>query len=169
MKGRGQMKRLFSVLTLWLVVLVGAFAWAETPALPGSEAEALALFKSLWSFAVEKNWAAAFGPLITLLVWALRKWDEKIPKVGPAIDRFLNLPFVAFLLPTAVSAIGGFGTALLAGQPIQAALAAVWAAASSAIATYIGLKKIDESLKAGAAEAKKVETKADAISELKKP
>lgn len=163
------MKRFFSVLVLWAVVLVGAWAWASSPALPATDDEAVALFRSLWSFAVEKNWASAFGPLITLIVWALRKWDEKIPKVGPAIDQFLNRPFVAFLLPTVVSAIGGFGTALLAGQPIQAALVAVWSAASSAIATYIGLKKIDESLKAGAEAAKKVETKADAISKLKKP
>ena len=136
--------------------------------LPATDAEASALAKALWGFAVEKNYAAAFAPLIVLLVWALKKWDVKIPKVGPAIDAFLDKPLVSFLLPVLASAIGGFGTALFSGKPFTEALMAVVAAASSAIATFIGIKKVAEAVEAGKAAADTVVSKADAVAELKK-
>lgn len=138
-------------------------------ALPATDSEAVDLAKGLWRFMVEKNYGAALGPLLTLMVWALRKWDLNIPKVGPAIDAFLNKPFVAFLTPVVLSALGGFGTALAAGKPASQALLAIVAAATSAITTYVGLQKATEAVQAGKVAAAAVSTKAQAVEELKKP
>lgn len=150
-----------------LMTFGASVAWAQvasnvTPDDPN------ALVQQIWGFFVTKNYAAAFGPVLTLLVWALRKYDLKIPKYGPQIDAFLNQPLVAFLLPTLISALGGFVTALAAHQPLSAALSAVFQASGSAIVTYIGLKKVGEQIDAGKAAADAVVTKQQAIAELKK-
>lgn len=138
-------------------------------AIPQTDSGAMDIVATLWNFIVAKNYAALFGPGLTLLVWALRKWDLKIPKIGPAIDAFLNQPFVAFLVPTVISAVAGFASALYLHQPLSAALGSIWAMSSSAIATYIGLKKLTEANTAGGVAAEKVTDLKSAITELKKP
>lgn len=124
--------------------------------------------QQVWNLLVNKNYALALGPGLALFIWALRKYDQNIPKVGAKIDAFLNQPFVAFLLPTIVSAAGGAGTALAAGKPFVEVLGAVFQASMSAVFAYVGLKKLGEQREAGQAAAAEVKTKQDAIDELKK-
>jgi hypothetical protein len=156
------------LLTLGIVfVPVVALAQLATGTGPAPE-DPGALAQQIWTMLVAKNYAAALGPVLTLIVWALRKYDLKIPKYGPAIDGFLNQPVVAFLLPTVISGLGGFATALAAHQPFTDALFAVLQASGSAIVTYIGLNKVAEQIAAGKVAADTVQTKQDAIRELKK-
>jgi hypothetical protein len=149
-----------------LVLFVALAAWAQP--LPATDSEAFDLAKTLWGLFVTKQYAAAFGPGVTLAVWALKKWDTKIPGVGPAIDKFLDQPAVSFALPVGISALGGLVTALATGHSFTDALGAVFAASSSAVTTYIGLKKLDEQFNAGEKAAATVDSKVAAISVLKK-
>jgi hypothetical protein len=158
----------FSVGIIFAVAF-SAFAQPVAPTIPTTDAGAVDIVSQLWNLIVSKNYAAAFGPALTLIVWALKKWDTKIPKIGPAIDVFLNRPFVSFLLPTAISAIAGIGSALYMHQPLSAALGSVLSMSSSAIMTYIGLKKLTEATTAGDAAAAKVTDLKSAIEEIKKP
>lgn len=143
-----------------------AFAFTA-PGVP-SDDQAGEVAQQVWNLIVNKNYALAIGPGLALVVWALRKYDTKIPKVGPAIDKFLNQPFVAFLTPTVISAAAGAGTAIAAHKPYLDVLGAVFQASMSAVFAYVGLKKLGEQKDAGAAEAAKVTDKASAIEELKK-
>lgn len=155
---------------VFAVALWAGFAFADgAVALPTTDDQALGLATTLWQFMVEKKYAAMAGPGLTLAVWALKKWDTKIPKVGPVIDKFLDKPMVSFALPTVIAAVGGFVTSLATGHSFTDALGAVYAASSSAITTYIGLRKLEEQLSAGKAAAAEVQTKTDAVNELNKP
>lgn len=159
-----------SLLCITCVQAVFSLAFAfTTPGIPTSDEQAFGLVDSLWKVLVDKNWAMAAGPALALIVFALRKWDTKIPKYGAQIDAFLNKPFVAFLLPTIVSAAGGLGTALAAGKPPLDALKAVFEASMSAVFSYVGLKKLAEQQTVGKEAAAAVDSKAAAIDELKKP
>jgi hypothetical protein len=167
-------------ITLYCVFIVQAFftlALAQDPVLPATDAQAIDIFGTLWNFIVTKQYAAAVGPVLTLLVWGLKKYDLtifnalKLPKVATAVDTFLDKPFVSFLLPTVISAGAGFATALMTGHSVTEAFGAVWAASTTAITTYVGLKKAGEQLNAGKEAAAAVEAggKPAAIDELKKP
>lgn len=153
-----------------------ALAQDAVPALP-TDAQALDIFSTLWNFIVTKQYAAAVGPVLTLLVWGLKKYDLvifnalKLPKAAVAVDAFLDKPFVSFLLPTVISTAGGFATALATGHSVTEAFSAVWAASTTAITTYVGLKKVAEQFNAGEKAADEVAAggKAAAIDELKKP
>lgn len=157
--------------------LAATAAWAfDVPAtLPTTDQQGLGALGTGWQFIVEKKYAAALGPILMGLTWALKKYDLvvfnalKLPKVATAIDTFLDKPFVSFLLPITISAIGGFVTALATGHSVTDALGAIWASSSTAISAYVGLKKIGEQLDAGKAEAATVTDKASAVEELKKP
>lgn len=144
-----------------------AFAFGGDATLTDDQAVGVA--QQAWQLIVNKNYALALGPVVALLVFGLKKYDVKIPKYGPAIDKFLDQPFVSFLLPTVVAAAGGAGTALAAGKPMMDVLGAVFEASMSAVFTYVGLKKAGEQRAAGAAAAAEVTDKAAAIEELKKP
>lgn len=168
-----KLKTLWSVLlvvTAWQMLFSLAFALDATVVPPTSN-DALGLAQQLWQLVVTKQYALALGPVIALLVYALRKWDKLIPKYGDQIDAFLNQPVVAFALPTIVAAVGGVGTALAAHQPPLDVLKSVFEAAMSAVFTYVGLKKIAEQQTAGATAAAAVDAggKTAAIDELKKP
>ncbi len=163
-----------SVKAWWAVIAATLFCAVTVMAQPGmsgvlptTDQQALDLGAWLWNAFVTKQYAAAFGPALTLIVWMLRKWDLKIPKIGPAIDKFLNIPFVAFLLPTVIASAAGFATALSQHQPWTAAIGAIFATASSAIVTYVGLNKAAESIVQGVDAAKAVQTKTQAISAIK--
>lgn len=158
----------------WILLFVAtavqsffSFAFAFGTPIPTDD-QAGDAAQQVWNLIVTKQYALALGPAIALIVFGLRKYDKQIPKVGPQIDAFLNKPFVAFLLPTVVSAAGGAGTALAAGKPFVDVLAAIFQASMSAVFSYVGLKKLGEQKEAGAAEAAKVTDKASAIEELKK-
>lgn len=148
-----------------------AFALDVKPVIPADGTGALDVASQLWQFVVTKQYALALGPVVALIVWALRKYDVLIPKYGAQIDAFLNQPVVAFLLPTLVAAVGGVGTALAAHQPPLDIIKSVFEAAMSAVFTYVGLKKVAEQKAAGATAAAAVAEggKAAAIEELKKP
>jgi hypothetical protein len=162
---------------LFVVSLPALFSLALDAPLPATDAQAVDVFGTLWQYIVTKQYAAAVGPVLTLLVWGLKKYDLtifnalKLPKAGAAVDSFLDKPFVGFLLPTIVAAAGGFATALATGHSVADALGAVWAASTTAITTYVGLKKAGEQLQAGkdAAAAVAEGGKAAAIEEFKKP
>lgn len=165
--------KLLFVLTSVQLAFVVSFAWAFS-GLPGNDTEAFDVFGAAWKFFVEKNYAAAAGPGLTLIVWALKKYDLvifnalKLPKVATAVDTFLDKPFVSFLLPTVAAGLAGGITALATGHSFIDALNAVWQTSSTAIATYVGLKKAGEQMSAGNEAAAAVDTKAKAVEELKK-
>lgn len=128
-----------------------------------------------------KGWAGA-GTIVAAFVYFLKKYDVKIPKVGAAIDRFLDQPIVSFALPLVVALVGGFGTAIAAAQahgvPVKdALLPALFGAlkvTGSAAFQFLLVKNAAEQ-KAHAAEAGQAAataasaSKASAIEELKKP
>jgi hypothetical protein len=149
-------------------VAFAAVALAQAAGVPLTDNQAGDTAQQFWNLVVNKNYALALGPGITLLVWALRKWDKNIPKVGPAIDAFLNQPFVAFLLPTVIAAAGGAGTALAAHKPAVDVLGAIFQAAMSAVFAYVGAKKLGEQVHAGDAGAAAVDSKQAAIDAMKK-
>jgi hypothetical protein len=157
-------------LTALQAVFSIAFAFTDpAAALPTDDGQAGELAKQIWNLFVTKQYALALGPVVALVVFGLKKYDVKIPKYGAAIDKFLDQPFVSFLLPTIVAAAGGAGTALAAHKPVVEVLAAVFQASMSAVFSYVGLKKLGEQREAGAAAAAEVTDKAKAIEELKKP
>jgi hypothetical protein len=82
------------------------------------------------------GWLAA-GPALSLVVLLLRKYDREIPTVGPAIDRFLNQPLVAFLLPTVLSAATGLFSALAVHAPVGPAIFAALKVAGAAAFTFL--------------------------------
>lgn len=157
----------FSVFAV-AMLFVALSAWAQPVGLPTTDQQGLELAALAWQFIVDKKYAAAIGPGLTFIVWLFKKFDQNIPKWGPQISAFMDKPLVSFGLPFGVSAIGGFVTALSTGHSFVDALGAVYVAASSAITTYIGLKKIDEQFKAGDVAAAGVDSKGAAIDELKK-
>jgi hypothetical protein len=103
------------------------------------------------------GWLAA-GPALTLVVWALRKYDLAIPVIGPKLDAFLNQPLVAFLLPAVLSALTGLFGALAQHLPIGAALLTALKVAGTSAFTFLLAKNAAEQVKgaqaAGAAAAK---------------
>ncbi len=166
-------------LLFWAMLMQTVFSVAYAldlhPVLPGTDADAAKLAETVWNFIVTKQYGAAVGPALMLSVWGLKKWDLaifnfiKLPKAGEAVDKFLDRPFVSWLLPTAISAVAAFVTALLSGHSFAAAFGAVWAASSTAIAAYVGIKKFDEQFLAGEKAAAAVDSKAAAVDELKRP
>ena len=77
------------------------------PALPTSSQEAVGVAETLWELIAQKQYGMAVGPGLALGLFLLRRYDVLIPKVGASIDKFLNLPLVAYLLPTVVAVGGG--------------------------------------------------------------
>lgn len=128
-----------------------------------------------------KGWAGA-GTLVAAFVYFLKKYDVKIPKIGAALDKFLDQPIVSFALPLVVSLVGGFGTAVAHAQTTgtsfgDAALPALWGAlkvTGAATFQFLLVKNAAEQ-KAKAADAGEAAaaaagaSKASAIDELKKP
>lgn len=148
-----------------------AYALGLDPSVPIDDQGALNLGAVIWDAIVNKHYALALGPAVALVVFGLRKYDKNIPKYGAQIDAFLNKPFVAFLLPTLVAAVGGLGTAIAAGKPPLDAVKSVFEAAMSAVFVYVGVKKAAEKQAAGEAAVAVVDAggKQAAIDELKKP
>lgn len=138
---------------LWFLcaVAIPSVALALQAVLPTTDADASSLALQVWDLVVNKHYALVLGPAVSLIVYALRRFDILIPKYGPQVDAFLNQPIVAFLLPTAVSAAGGIGTALAAHQPVSAALRPVLEAATSAVFLFVGVKKSVEAVPAAPA------------------
>ena len=142
-----------TTVTTW-AFLLGCLFWplaAVAFTLPGDAAAAAdpsAWVSQWWQFISSGHYAAALGPGIMLAVWVLRKYDLKIPKVGPQIDAFFNQPLVAFALPTVLAAFGGFGTAVAAGQPLKAAIEPTIKAAMTAIVMFVMLKQGGQQLAA---------------------
>lgn len=128
-----------------------------------------------------KGWAGA-GTVVAVLVYFLKKYDVRIPKIGPAIDKFLDQPIVSFALPLVVAFTGAAGTAIAhstsTGTSLKdAALPAIWGAlkvTGSATMQFLLAKNLveqkEKAAEAGqAAAAAAGATKASAIDELKKP
>jgi hypothetical protein len=139
---------------LWVIALAAGAAFAQAPGSPGAaDVDWVGLLKVILNGVQNGNWWLAAGPALTMTVWGLRKWDLLIPKAGPVIDRFLNQPFVAFLLPIALSGLTGLFSALATGMPIGPALLAALKVAGTAITAYVGLKKAGEQLSPAPAQA----------------
>lgn len=124
---------------------------------------------ALYEAIVKGNWWLAMGPAVTLLVFLLRRYDTKIPKVGPAIDAFLNQPMVAFSLPIVLSAIGGWGSAAASGQPVGLALLSALKVAGTSVITFLLAKNAAEQVKsAGDKAAAAVATPQAAVDAINK-
>lgn len=157
---------------LLLALAVAALAALAAPlVLPADDAAALDTARLVFEQVTKGQWWPALGPIVVLAVFALKKWDYLIPKVGPAIDKFMDQPVVSFLLPFGLSAVGGFGTAIAAGQRPVEAVGTMFKVAMEAIVLYVGAKKVQEQAAAGlmAANAVAAGGKPAAIEELKKP
>lgn len=138
----------------WTLVFATA-AWAfdiPSPTLPTSDAEAVGLAGSISDNVFRGDFWPVLGPLVVLAVWLFKKFDQDIPKVGPAISKFMDQPVVSFSLPFVFSAAGGFGTAMAAGLPVKQALALVMKVAMEATVLYVGGKKAAEQKSAGKTE-----------------
>jgi hypothetical protein len=131
-----------------------AFAQEGTPS-AAPDVDVLALVKLIVDAVQNGNGWLAAGPALTLAVFLLRKYDTKIPKVGPAIDKFLNQPLVAFALPVVLSALTGLFGALATGQPIAPALLAAVKVAGTAVMTFLLAKNTAEQVKGAKAEGAK--------------
>ena len=110
-----RLAKLWWCLAVCTVLAIPVVAFAQPGAamgLPTTDQDAFDLGKKLWELFVTKQYGAAFGPGLTILIWLLRKYDLKIPKIGPSIDRFFNKPFIAFLTPIALSSAAGLANAL---------------------------------------------------------
>lgn len=163
---------------MFCLLLVDAPA-AAAALFPGSDQDAASW---IWDSIVNgKGWAAA-GTVVAALVYFLRKYDTKIPKVGPQIDAFLNQPLVAFALPLVVSFFGAAGTGLAASEKTGLSLKASLLPAlfgalkvtGSAAFQFLLAKNASEQLAGAQASGDAAAvvagaTKAAAIEELKKP
>lgn len=158
-----------TLMVLAFALLAGtAFAQEAAPA-AASDVDVLGLLAKLLDAVENGNWWLAAGPALTLAVLGLKKFDQDIPRVGPAVSRFMDQPAVSFVLPTVLSGATGLFGSLATGLPIGPALLAALKVSMSAIFTYVGAKKVAEQAKAaGDAAAAKVETKASAVDVINK-
>ncbi len=159
----------------WMFFLLTAFfsvAFAQAPgAVDGNvtDQQAIGLIGKIWENVAKGQYWPLIGPIVVLLVWLVKKFDQDIPKIGPALSKFMDQPVVSFALPFVFAAAGGLGNAIAVGQSPKEAVGTIFKIAMEAIVIYVGGKKIAEQKEAaGAAEAAKVTDKASAIEELKK-
>lgn len=129
-----------------------AFAQEAAAAPDPAAVDPMLLVKGIVDAVQNGNGWLAAGPALTLVVFLLRKYDTKIPKIGPAIDKFLNQPLVAFLLPVGLSAITGLFSALATGSPIVPALLTALKVAGAAVLTFLMAKNAAEQVKGAKAE-----------------
>jgi hypothetical protein len=146
--------------SLLMVALLSGMAWAQAAAGAPAPADVdpMQLLQAIFDGVHNGNGWLAAGPALALVVWALRKYDTKIPVIGPKVDAFLNQPLVAFLLPAVLSAAMGLFGALAQHLPIGAALLTALKVAGAAAFTFLAAKNAAEQVKgaqvAGAAAAK---------------
>lgn len=146
-------------IALLLFLPAVALAQAAGAAVPGStEVDPMQLMAQIFDAVHNGNGWLAAGPALTLVVFLIRKYDTKIPKVGTAIDGFLNQPLVAFLLPAVLSALTGLFGSLAAHTPLGPALLTALKVAGTAAFTFLLAKNASEQVKgaqaAGTAAAK---------------
>lgn len=153
----------FAISRLSFVVALGCFLFAGVAfaftvpdgGAPPGDIDVFAMLKLILDAVENGNWWLAAGPALTLAVFFLRKYDTKIPKIGPAIDRFLNQPLVAFALPVVLSALTGLFSALATGTPVVPALLAALKVAGTAVMTFLLAKNAAEQVKGAKADGAK--------------
>lgn len=105
------------------LVLVAASALGQGAPTPDvGTLDPVAFLKLIFDAIQNKNWGAVASIVVVLFVWAVRKFDAKLPVVGPYVDRALNTKIGGWVFNFATVAAGALGTAVLAGQPITWAL-----------------------------------------------
>jgi len=104
---------------------------------------------SLYNGLVHHNWGVVAFALIIIVVSVLRAFSKKI---SPKLDAFFNHPLVAWALPGVLGILGGILAALLAGQPLVAALVSGLATGALAAYGHKGVKTVQE-IRADAATA----------------
>lgn len=124
--------------------MLSGIALAQVPAPAAADVDVNALLKLMLDGAQTGNWWLAAGPTLTLIVFAVRKYDKLIPVIGVKVDAFLNQPLVAFLLPVVLSALTGLTAALGSGQPIGPALLASLKVAAAATMSFMLVKNAAE-------------------------
>lgn len=118
------------------------------------------------------QWWIVVGPLLALAIHYTKKL---IAPRWPKLSEFLNKPVVAFSTPFVLSFLGGTANTLATiGVPGKEQLIALVASAIkvavTAIAAYVGLKKVAEQKEIATETAKVAVTdKASALDELNKP
>jgi len=138
---------LLAALKLALLLFLPAVAFAQSPGVPPAAVDPTQLLAQIFDAVHNGNGWLAAGPALSLVVWALMKYDKSIPKVGPAIDGFLNQPLVAFMLPAVLSAATGLFGALAQHQAIGPAMLTSLKVAALAAFTFLGLKNAAEQSK----------------------
>lgn len=162
--------------SVWLFFLLSvfsvAFAFSTGAGADGNvtDQQAIDVFGAMWDAIKNGQYWLLIGPVVVLLVWLVKKFDQDIPKVGPAVSKFMDQPVVSFALPFLFSAAGGLGNAIAVGQSPKEAVGTIFKIAMEATVIYVGGKKIAEQKRlAGETAAAAVTDKASAIEELKKP
>lgn len=112
---------------------------------PSADIDVTAAANLLFKGIESGNWWLILGPVVALLVWALR---EKIAPTFPKVNEFLQQPIPALLSPIVVAALGGLLTILAAGPVSKTALLGlvpvVLKVAFTAISSFVGMKKVTE-------------------------
>lgn len=143
---------------IWIALLASiALAQPEaSPVVPDvitpliNDPQVIDASKAIYNGFVNKQWGFVGFAFLIILVSMVRHFGRR---VSPKLGVFLDNPIVAWLLPTAISMLGAVLGSLLAGQPIQAALLAGVNTAALAIATFVGVKKVQEAKANGRAAA----------------
>jgi hypothetical protein len=118
------------------------------------------------------QWWLALGPVVALVVWLLR---AKLAPHYPKLDAFFQQPVVALVTPVVIAFLGGVLSKTAAGEltsakVLLALLPDVLKVAFTAIATYIGIKKVAEQREQSkATAAAKVTDEQAAVDALTKP
>lgn len=170
MKSQFWWKLLFLTTLVQMLFTLGIAFGFDVPADITNE-HAQSGFEAFTRAIVTGDYWACVGPALLIVVWAVKKWDQDIPRIGPAVSKFMDNPLVSYATPFVLSMGAGLSTSLAAGIPFKEALPATFKIAMEAITLYVGGKKFAEQRAAGQAAAAAVVDggKAAAVEELKKP
>lgn len=133
-------------LAVFLFLPAVAFAQAAGAA-PPAAVDPMQLLQAIFDGVHNGNGWMVAGPALTLVVWALRKYDTLIPIIGPKVDAFLNQPLVAFLLPAVLSALTGLFGSLAQGLPLLPSMLTALKVAGAAAFTFLAAKNAAEQVK----------------------
>lgn len=153
-------------------LLLPVVALAQDAVALAPEDDVTHLAQQLFAAITSGNWWLAAAVGVLLLVVALR--SQVVRKLLPAkLAEMLDHPVVAFSLPL-LTALGlGLATAAVAGPVTAPVLVAVVLGAlkvsMGAITTYVGAKKVAEARAEAKEKAAAVDTKTEAIAELRGP
>lgn len=111
--------------------------WQATP----PDVDPTVVAQDVWQGVTQGHWGWVAAGAVVLIVYGIRKYGAYIPKVGPYLATH---PVIGLCLPFVVASLFAMLNAMMAGQPMSAALLAGGDVALKAIVGYVGLKKVGE-------------------------